>query len=124
MSKQFLCSYDQECQHFQERILPKTLNPEFSKPRNPLWYNRLEQAQTHVNSVYRSKTPQNPTLGQFTLRGSIHFVLISMQEWVHPTRNFSCHVKNRTKPTLGQFLFWMVSPFSISLSGLITIRLN
>ena len=109
-----------------------------------------------------SRIAQNPTLGQLILCGSIHFVLISMQEWVHLARNFSSHVKNRTKSYSGaayfawfhslcanQYarmgpsrqelfllcqephktytraaLFCAISPFFISLSGLITIRLN
>ena len=70
----------------------KTLNLEFSRSRNPLWYNRLVQAQI--------------------LRGLAHFVLISMQERVHLVGNFSSHVKNRTKPTLGQFYFVRSLPFS------------
>ena len=105
---------------------------------------------------------QNPTLRQHILRGSIHFMLLNIQEWIHPARNFSSHVKNRTKsytraayfvrfhslcanqyarigPSRQELfllcqephktytraaLFCAISPFFISLSGLITIRLN
>ena len=96
---------------FPRKDLPQNSNPKFSKSRNPLWYNHPEQAQTHVNSVLWSRTWQNPTLGHFILCGSLHFVLISMQEQVHPARNFFGHVKDCTKPTLKQLYFMRSLPF-------------
>ena len=107
----FLCSYDQKCQHFQKGISLETLNSIFSRSRNPLWYNCPVRAQTHVNLVRWSRTPPNPTLGQFILHGSIRFVLINMQEWVHFARNFSYHVKNCQNLHWGSFYFVWSLPF-------------
>ena len=68
-----------------------------------------------VKAIFNRSTSLEPdkTLnwGSFILRGSLHFMLISMQERVHPTKNSSSRVMNHTKPTLGQFYFaWFPLP--------------
>ena len=104
-SRQFLSSYDQECQHFQEWILPRTLNPEVCKPRNPLWYNHLERAQTHVNLVRRSRTLQN----QYARTGPSHQELFLSCQEQHKTYTRTIFYFMQSLPFPSPLVDWSLS---------------
>ena len=119
-------SRPQKIQHLGSFCVAMTKSVSISNSRScpKLWIQNSANQETHYGIIIQyelklmSSRSANPEPRKILywgslFGGSIHFVLISMQERVHPTRNFSYHVKNHTKPTLGSFYFVSLSLFHL-----------